>query len=59
MAHKDKMEEFYMHNLMLTDLNLWDPNPRMADMKLMSLESWMVNDDTRAQEMEEFYEKRK
>ena len=40
-----------MHNLVLTDLNIWDPNPRMGDMQLMDLASWMVNEETRAQEM--------
>ena len=48
MVDKAKMENFYMHNLVFTNLNIWDPNPRMGDMKLMALESWMVNEDTRA-----------
>ena len=44
------MVEFYMHNLVLTYLNIWDPNPIMGDIQLMALGSWMVNEDTRAQE---------
>ena len=30
---------------------IWDPNPRMGDMQFMELATWMVNEDTRAQEM--------
>ena len=40
-----------MNNLVLIDLNIWDPNPRIRDMQLMALASWMVNEETRAQEM--------
>ena len=51
MVDKEKMSELYMHNLVLTNLNIWDPNPRMGDMKLMALASWMVNEETRVKEM--------
>ena len=51
MADKAKMVDFYMHNLVLTDLKIWDPNPRMGDMQLMALASWMVNEETREKEM--------
>lgn len=49
MVNKEKMAEFYMHNLVLTYLNIWDPNPRMGDMKLMALASWMFNEETKVQ----------
>ena len=45
------MEKLYMYNLVFIDLNIWDPNPRMGDMQLMALASWMFNEETRAQEM--------
>ena len=49
MIDKAKMVEFYIDNLVLIDLNIWDPNPRMGDMQLMALASWMVNEETRVQ----------
>lgn len=58
MADKAKMIEFYMHNLVLTNLNIWDPNPRMGDMQLMALASWMVNEERSTRDAEG-YEKRK
>ena len=45
------MAEFYMHNFVLTNLEIWDPNPTMGDMQLMALASWMVNEDFRANEI--------
>ena len=45
------MVEFYVHNLVLTNLDTWDPNPTMGDMQLMALTSWMMNEDTRAKEI--------
>ena len=46
------MADFYRHNLVLINLNIWDSNPRMGGMKLMALASWMVNEETRSQDME-------
>ena len=40
-----------MHNLVLTNLDIWDPNPTMGDMQLMALVSWMVNEDNRSKEI--------
>ena len=31
-ADQEKMAEFYMHNFVLTNLDIWDPNPTMGDM---------------------------
>ena len=38
---KAKMAEFYLHNMALTDMNVWDPNARLKDLQLMALASWM------------------
>ena len=51
MADQEKMAEFYVHNLVLTNLDTWDPNPAMRNMQLMSLITWMMNEDTRAKEI--------
>ena len=45
-----KLEEFYMHNLILTDMNIWDPNSRLGDMQLMALASWVENEEIRVEE---------
>ena len=29
---KTKMTEFYLHNMALTDMNVWDPNARLGDL---------------------------
>lgn len=39
MEEKENMVEFYMHNILLENLNIWDHNPRMGDMWLMELAS--------------------
>ena len=51
MADQEKMAEFYVHILVLTNLDIWEPNPIMGDMQLMALVSWMVNEDTREKEI--------
>jgi len=38
---KEKMEKFYLHNMALTDMNVWDPNARLGDLQLMAMASWM------------------
>ena len=38
---KAKMVEFYLHNMALTDLNVWDPNANLGDLQLMAMASWM------------------
>jgi len=45
------MYEFYLHNLALTDLNVWDPNAKLGDLQLMALASWMNHEEERAIEM--------
>ena len=39
---KAKLFEFYLHNLALIDLNVWDPNAKLGDLQLMALASWMI-----------------
>jgi len=34
---REKIFEFYLHNLALTYLNVWDPNPKLGDLQLMTL----------------------
>ena len=46
-----KMSEFYLHNLALTDLNVWDPNSKLGDLQLMALASWMNHEEERAAKM--------
>jgi len=48
---REKMFEFYLHNLALTDLNVWDPNSKLGDLQLMALASWMNHEEARATEM--------
>ena len=44
---KAKIYEFYLHSLALTDLNVWDPNPKLGDLQLMALASWMSHEEAR------------
>ena len=46
-----KMSEFYLHNMALTDMNVWDPNAKLGDLQLMALESWMNHEEERAAKM--------
>lgn len=48
---REKIYEFYLHNLALTDLNVWDSNSKLGDLKLMALASWMIHEEERATEM--------
>ena len=46
-----KMSEFYLHNMALTDMNVWDPNKMLGDLQLMVLASWINHEEARAVEM--------
>lgn len=48
---KAKMAEFYLHNMALTDLNVWDANAKLQDLQLMAMESWMNHEELRVLEM--------
>ena len=45
------MIEFYLHNMALTDMNVWDPNAKLGDLQLMAMASWMNHEELRATEM--------
>lgn len=45
------ISEFYLHNLALTYLNVWDPNPKLGEFQLMVLASWMSHEEARATKM--------
>ena len=36
---KAKIVEFYLHNMALRDMNVWDPNARLGDLQLMAMAS--------------------
>ena len=38
---KAKMVEFYLHNMALTNMNVWDPNAKLGNLQLMAMASWM------------------
>ena len=48
---KAKITEFYLHNMALTDLNMWDTNAKLGDLQLMAMASWMNHEELRAAEM--------
>ena len=54
---RDKISEFYLHNLALTDLNVWDPNSKLGDLQLMALASWMNHEEARATKMKKIMER--
>ena len=35
--YKAKMAEFYLHNMALTDMNVWDSNAKPGDLQLMAI----------------------
>lgn len=45
------MAKFYLHNMALTNMNVWDPNGKLGDLQLMALASWMNHEESRATEM--------
>ena len=45
------MAEFYLHNIALIDMNIWDPNAELEDLQLMVLASWMNHEKSRAAKM--------
>jgi len=48
---KAKMVEFYLHNMALIDMNVWDPNARLGDLQLMAMASWMNHEELRVVEI--------
>jgi len=50
--NKAKLEEFYLHNLALPNMNLWDPNTALGDLQLMAMASWLSHEEKRAVEIQ-------
>ena len=48
---KAKMAEFYLHNMALTDMNVWDPNAKLGYLQIMAMASWMNHEELRAVEI--------
>ena len=46
-----KMSQIYLHNLALTNLNVWGPNSKLGYLQLMTLVSWMNHEEVRVVEM--------
>ena len=46
-----KMSEFYLHNMALRDLNVWDTNAKLGDLQLMALASIINHEEARAAKM--------
>ena len=44
------MSEFYLHNMALIDMNVWDPNAKLGDLQLIALASWMNHEEARVVE---------
>lgn len=36
-----------MHNLILSYMNIWDPNVMLGDMQMMALSSWMTHEEVK------------
>lgn len=54
---KAKLAEFYLHNMALPDMNLWDPNAALGDLHLMAMASWFSHEEKRAVEIQKIIEK--
>ena len=54
---KEKITNFYLHNMALTNMNLWDPNVVLGDLQPMAMASWMTHEEKRAVENQKMMEK--
>jgi len=54
---KANLAEFYLHNMALNDMNLWDPNAALGDLQLMDMASWMSHEEKRVVEIHKMMEK--
>lgn len=54
---KEKLVEFYLHNMELNDKNLWDPNDTLGDLQLMAMASWMIHEEKRSVEIQKLMAK--
>jgi len=51
MEDRAKLAEFYLHNLTIIDMNVWDPNAKLGDLQLMALASWIRHEEARVEEV--------
>lgn len=58
MKDMERLVEFYMNNLILVDLNFWDPNSSFLDIKLMELAYWLTHEVERDEEVKKVMEKK-
>jgi len=49
--YKAEMASFYLHNMVLTNMNVWDPNARLQDLQLMAMASWTNHEELRVVEI--------
>ena len=49
---KAKLSEFYLNNLALPNMNLWDPNAALGDVQLMAMACWLNHEERRATEIQ-------
>lgn len=59
MEDRAKLAGFYLRNLILTNINFWDPSLRLGDMQLMALASWLTHEETKVEEVERVIRKEK
>jgi len=54
---KEKIATFYLHNMALPNMNLWDLNAALGDLQLMAMASWLSHEEKRAVEIQKIMEK--
>jgi len=54
---KAKLVEFYLYNMELTNMNLWDPNATLGDLHLMAMASWMSHEEKKVVEIQKMMKK--
>ena len=54
---KAKLGKFYLHNIELADMNLWDQNAALGGLELMAMASWMSHEEKRAVEIQKIMAK--
>jgi len=51
MDNEAKVVKLYIHNLVLTNMPIWDPNPYLGDAHLLALESWLRHEEIKTGEV--------
>ncbi len=54
---KAKLVEFYLHNMALADMNLWNQNAALGELQLMAMASWMSHEEKMAVEIQKMMAK--